>query len=76
MFKIHSNGKIYEVRVRGAYAKTITSERRLLIALTDMSNGQRNPKLGEALNAKLDAGRIHEVCEYFGILVYSAPIEK
>lgn len=73
-FRIHSNGKAYIVGVRGRYESNITSERKLREALRNSANSQSNPRLRDELNKKLDAEKIHEVAEYFGILSYSKPV--
>lgn len=77
-FTITNLGKRYRVAVRGAYQSTITSERRLLQTLYKSADEQRSrsARLANNLKAKIDEGRIIEVCNWFGILGYSAPIDR
>ena len=75
-FKLHTNGKTYNVAVRGSFEKTITSEKKLIEALKKSAAGYPNKEYGEALMNKIEAGKIHEVCSVLGILSYSCPETK
>lgn len=75
-FKLHTNGKTYKVAVRGAFQHSITSEKKLLASLKKSAENYFDVNARPALLAKLEAGKIHEVCEVFGVLAYSCPIEK
>jgi len=77
-FTITNLGKRYRVAVRSVYQSTVTSERRLLQVLYKSAEAQRSrsARLANALKAKIDEGRIFEVCNWFGILSYSAPVDR
>ena len=67
-FKLHTNGKTYNVAVRGAYRNTITSEKKLVAALKKSAAEYPNKEYGTSLINKIEAGKIHEVCNILGIL--------
>jgi hypothetical protein len=79
-FKLHTNGKTYNVAVRGSYEKTITSEKKLIEALKKAAESYaKRPtykEYGQSLMSKIEAGKIHEVCSILGILSYSCPETK
>jgi hypothetical protein len=70
--------KKYTVRVRGAYLKTIKSEKELIRALKNTAQGYINMGqvgYGESVLKKIENGHILWVCDIFGVLDYSKPIE-
>lgn len=73
-FKLHTNGKEYNVAVRGAYRDSITSEKKLRASL--MSAAKSHKTASETLVKKLEADKVHEVAEFFGILMYSCPTTR
>ena len=70
-FKLHTNGKTYKVAVRGAYRDTITSEKKLRESLLNAAKSHKTAS--STLVKKMEAGKVHEVAEFFGILMYSCP---
>ena len=75
-FKLHTNGKTYNVAVRGSFEKTITSEKKLIEVLKKSAAGYPNKEYGKSLMSKIEAGKIHEVCNILGILSYSCPTTR
>ena len=69
MFKVHENGKVYNVSVRGAYQHTIKSERRLRLVV-DKSFSEI---YGEECANKHS---LFEKCSTLGILEYTCPVNR
>ena len=79
-FKLHTNGKTYSVAVRGCFEKTITNEKKLIEVLKKSAEGyMKRPTYegyGKSMMEKIEAGKIHEVCNILGILSYSCPTTR
>jgi len=54
--------------------KSIKSEKRLIEVLKNTANCKNEP-LKTCLLNKINEGKIIELCQYFGIINYSKPIE-
>jgi len=61
--------------MRAAYTSKIRSEKKLLSVLITSANAKTEP-LKSALLNKITEGKILEVCNYFGIINYSAPLKN
>jgi len=68
MFTVNENGKQYKVAVRGAYAKTIRSEKKLREVVYKSILAQ----YGEKATHK----PLFELCSILGVLSYSCPVKR
>lgn len=69
MFKVHENGKVYNVRVRGAYQHFIKSEKKLREVVDKSFTARYNEESTSRLG-------LFKKCELLGVLEYTCPEKR